>query len=220
MRVLEAVEIRCEWSDMLQVPLHPHPQLTDGERAEDLPHAASLIRSIAVKTNMVTNEDRDDEMPLRILIGMGWEYYAAQLYPDMVWQPGEIAVGGIALNMDGYHHQSGEYLNGLVVLDEAPTVDEFKYTAKSMRKKGGGPDELKDIRAEWSWMSQTKAYCYALADMIGQPVLHAQMHVCWAMGNYTRHTLDERYFRYLVEFTPAEIKSNWDMLLKEANGGG
>lgn len=176
----------------LWVP-YEHPPETVG--------VTSIIRHIALKLGKFTKDDERDELPLRMLVGMGWEAVTVQLYPDIWWQPGVYERDGISGHPDGFSE---------VFLPHAePCVDEWKYTAKSLRVPGGREDQYKDIRDEWIWQAQVMAY---LKLHPAEPV-HARFHVCWAMGNYTKHTLDERYLRYLVQYDRDEIDRNWQMLV-------
>lgn len=198
MKLLEVKEIQLTWTDIPQ--LHRHPW-QESERSPGV-HVSSIIKHIALKMNMYSDEDRTDDMPLRVLVGMGFETMCAQLYKDMQWQPGEFTADGITGSPDGVE-----------ILTDGLGLHEFKYTAKSIRVKGARAEELKDIRAEWLWMTQVKAYLYLLSEHYREKVRQVCFHTCWAMGNYTKHTLDERYFKYTLEAEDAEVEKNWEMLL-------
>jgi hypothetical protein len=208
MKLLEQTEIKLEWFDLNKLHPHPYPQ---HKRSKGL-HLTDILRKIAIRNNMLTEEDRTDEAPLRVFLGMCWEAGCVRLYPDMKWQPGEVSRDGVAGSPDGEstltlasgHDQAG---GGDIYRELA--VEEFKYTAKSIRKKGGKPDELKDIGGEWLWMMQVKGY---LAMHPSRPTL-ARLHVCWARGNY-QWPMEERYVRYLIRFTQEEIEGCWAMVKK------
>lgn len=205
MQVLEQTEIKLEWKDSLRLYEHPYPTY---KRSKGI-HVTDVLRYIAIKTNLLTDEDRNDDMPLRVFLGMAWEQMCVRLYDpnEIKWQPGELERDGIMGSPDGFS------------MDWHPTIDiptdmcieEFKYTAKSLRKKGGEPDQLKDITREWLWMNQVMAYC----NMAGLNM--ARLHVCWACGNYV-YPLTERYVRYLIRFEPRELEGNWKMITKYAKG--
>lgn len=155
-------------------------------------------------------QDEQDELPLRLLVGMGTEAILAQLYPDMTWQPGRLSFEGIEGHPDGLstlEHESQP--------DPFYCNEEFKYTAKSIREKGKGPEQLKDVRAEWMWQRQQMAYCKLWSEELSVPVRHSRLHVLYAMGAYEKYTLDERYMRYLIEYSDSEIQNNWDMLERQ-----
>lgn len=209
------VEVKLDWSDLNNLTYHPQP--VSRSRSEGT-HVSGILKDLALQQKLFTNEDRDDEMPLRILLGLGFEEGGARLYPDMVWQPGELICQGIAGNPDG-----------LTYPDEFPAdafIDEFKYTGKSQRVKGTKPQpdgsfraqDLKDIRTEWMWMQQGMSYIN-LYRKTGQfrYLNKCRFHICWKFGTYT-FPQSEVYMRYLVEFTEAELNGNWAMLMAFRNG--
>ncbi len=164
---------------------------------------SQIIKKIAVERGLLTDEDRSDEAPLRMLVGMGWEWACAANYPEIIWQPGELLVDGIALSPDGYN------------LTVRPRVAEFKYTRKSARLKGGTADQARNILGDWIWISQCMGYCYAASEVYKSEGLvfdQAELHVCWANGNYVWPNT-EVYMRYVVEFERRELVANW-MLMK------
>ncbi len=199
MKLLDATEIKLERLDLPR--MHQHPWVKY-EVTEGTVGVASIIRAIAVQIGKFTKDDASDEIPLRMIVGMGWEAMCAQLYPTMQSQPGALELDGISGHPDGISTLGSRYL-----------IDEFKYTAKSLRVPGGKEDQWKDIRDEWIWQVQVMAYCYMLGQQYGELVNLGRLHICWAMGNYTKHTLDERYMRYLVEYDEDELERNWKMLI-------
>lgn len=202
MELLEQTEIQLEWPDANKLCVHPYPT---HKRSLGI-HLSDILRKIAVSTGQLRDEDREDEMPIRVFLGMCWEQMAARLYSDMVWQPGEVKRDGIAGSPDGFTTQ---HCTMNPFSTEEWIIDEFKYTAKSLRVKGGGPDDLKDIRGEWLWMHQGMGYCNMHPDRPNK----VRYHVCWAMGNYT-FPIKERYVRYLVQFSKNELEGNWKMVVK------
>lgn len=232
MEVLEQVDIKLEWSDLANLTYHPRQ---DEMRQAGITHVSDVIRHVAIQHGQFTNEDREDEMPLRILLGLAFEEAAARLYRDMHWQPGQLEWDGVVGSPDGstiipYPHvvpwttdnpfplPQGYWVGG------APCVDEFKYTGKSQRIKGAktradgqvDPNDLKDIRTEWTWMQQGMAYVNLFRRVLPDLYEAAKMclcryHICWKYGDY-RFPLTERYVRYLVRFTEAELRGNWAML--------
>lgn len=216
MLLLEATEIKLEWTDVQSLHIHPDPPPYETEGI----HVSSILRHCAIKTHQFTSEDQEDEMPVRVLIGIGWEWGCARLYPEMLWQPGAVRRNGIVGHPDGLSLLSGEFhvlvRSGLgrwvrtgktVVLDGEAVVEEFKYTAKSHRVKGAKADQLKDIRDEWMWTQQTASYC----NMHEMQPRFARFHVCWARGPYT-HPMMECYMRYLIQYEPHELEGNWMMI--------
>ncbi len=200
MKLLDCTEIQLERLDMGRVTLHPWMPY---ELVQGTVGVIMIIRDLAVKLGKLTIDEERDVLPLRMLIGQGWEAMCAQMYPELHWQPGVYELDGISGHPDG--------LSG--VEHGLPVLEEFKYTSKSLRVKYGKADQFKDICAEWMWQVQVMAYCTLMSHYLSQPVRHARLHVCWAMGCYTTHMLDEKYLRYLVEYDDDELARNWQMLL-------
>ena len=207
MKVLDIAEVSFNWDDLNNLTYHPRPE---ARRSGGL-HVSDVLKYIALKLNMFKDADREDGMPLRILLGLGFEEQAARLYRGMKWQPGELELDRVYMSPDGL-----SFLPGL-----GYCVEEFKYTGKSMRVKGGRADELKDIRSEWMWMQQGMAYINGYRRRVNRASAAndtemnlARFHICWKFGVYGEYPQTERYRRYLVKFTDAELKGNWDMILK------
>lgn len=222
MVLLETVEVKLEWSDLDRLTYHSRPELVRSPGV----HVSDLLRQTALRQNLYTEEDRQDDMPLRILLGLAFEESAARLYPTMHWQPGEVEHGGLAGSPDG--------LSILAQFDlpNNAAVDEFKYTGKSMRRKGAPTqpnytvllEDLKDIREEWIWMHQGMSYVNLLRRMrIGYDRMNlCRFHICWKYGAYVR-PFTEIYMRYLVQFSEPELAGNWALLQlnkKHVESGG
>lgn len=200
MKVLDVTEVKLEWSDLRTMTRHPEPEPSRSAGV----HVSGVLKYVAKELAMFTAEDQDDEMPLRILLGLAFEEMAARLYPEMHWQPGEISRDGVIGSPDGLSYLP-EY--GFMC------VDEFKFTGKSQRVKGGKDGELKDIRSEWLWMQQCQSYLNLYRGH-GVEMRHARLHICWKYGVYGEWPLTERYYRYLVEYEEAELDRNWAMMIK------
>jgi hypothetical protein len=223
MKLLEQVEVKLDWLDANNLHEHPVPK---HKRSTNKIHVSEILRYIAVESKKLSDSDRDDEMPVCVLLGMGWEQACAKLYPNMFWQPGEVERDGIAGSPDGLSLNEQK-----IILKEPrraidctaadigdPIIEEFKYTKKSMRKPGGTPDEMKDICGEWLWMAQTLAYCKMHED---QPRL-VRFHVLWSRGNYDYKSKGnvERYVRYLIRVENREVDANWNMILNHKDKVG
>ena len=202
MRVIEKVEIKLEWKDIDSRVVHPRPtyKRSTGKKVK---HVMEILRHVAVNNGRLRDEDRIDEMPLVVGLGMAFEEWCAGLYPNMHLQPGEVKREGVAGNPDGF--------DSIFIGD---LVDEFKFTYKSLRKR-------QDIRDEWMWMQQVMAYIniidqekYVFGGEVFRPS-HGRFHICWANGDYT-YPLQPRYIRYLVEFGRMELEENWNMMTKYA----
>ena len=216
MRILDITEVKLEWLDLSTLTQHkPKPYVV----VPGTIGVTSILRYIATTIGTLKLSDEDvQDIPWRVLMGMGWETLAAQMYPDMKWPAKELRRGGIMGHPDAISWVSGKF--GDVVLDDAFVVDEFKYTAKSLREKGAPATQLKDIRREWMWQGQMMSYIAMSTKGAREPdaPLLGCFHVMWAMGCYEKYTLDERYLRYLVEYEPAEIERHWQMMERNEEG--
>lgn len=212
MEILEQTEIKLDWEDLKNLRIHPEPVYS---RTVSL-HLSDILRKIAIETGQLTDEDRADEMPLRVFLGLAWEAWCVRLYPEVNWQPGELCrdkvygtpdgltiQGAIEEEPDGFRH----HVEGNVMLEE------YKFTHKSCREKGGPPDSHRDIRGDWMWMHQLMGYINMYRANGYEGMNLARLHVCYANGNYT-YPLQERYIRYLIRFSDRELEGNWEMVMK------
>jgi len=167
-----------------------HPNVIKGKiqqpaRAKGT-HLSGILRYIAVTSKMVDwqAQSNEEELPLRMALGLAWEEFAVSLYPEIVWQPGEEILDGVAMNADGF---SIDYM------------EEFKLTW--LKKRTG-----KEIISErWHWMCQVKGYC------AGYCQRRVRLHVCYINGDYKPQ--QPIYMRYLIEFSQKEIEDNWKMVV-------
>jgi hypothetical protein len=205
MQILEQVEIKIDWPDINN--LHNHPMIVN-KRSKGL-HVTDILRKIAIKNKILIERDIEEEFaPIRVLLGMGFEYICVKLYKDIIWQPGELTKDGIIGSPDGYSRINSAIIGA--VKNEF-VLDEFKFTAKSLREKGGDKDSIRDITKDWLWRNQVLCY---LAMHPDKPSL-VRWHICYARGNYDwADILMERYVRYLVRFSEAEILGAWNMIKK------
>lgn len=202
MRILETCEMKLEPTDLNKMRYHLPP--SEYDMLPGHVGVATILKYIAVQRNMFTVDDEQDEVPLEMLMGMGWEMACAQLYPDLNWQPGVYGMDLVQGHPDGLSTN---------VLGFKYCNEEWKWTTKSLRKRGGKEDDLKDVLQEWLWMEQQKAYCALWSYHLGEPVLHSRLHVCWSRGVYM-WPHKPRYFRYLIEFTESELRATWGMLVE------
>lgn len=215
MQLLEVTEVQLQWDDLNNLTYHPRQQesRSGGEHVSDV---LKVLREFAISKNMYTEEDKEDDMPLRILLGLAFEESAARLYPTMHWQPGEIEYAGLAGSPDGISPgDTAVYPDGIC-------VDEFKYTGKSLRIKGRKPqpngqirqEDLKDIRSEFLWIHQGMTYINLLRRSGGDAFKKLNLcrfHICWKYGAY-QYPMREVYIRYLVRFDEKELNGSWAMV--------
>lgn len=201
MKVIERVEIKTEFADTARLHEHPYPTHT---RSTGTIHLTDILRKIAIQTGILDDEEQADEMPLRMFLGMAWEQMCVRLYPNIWWQPGEVERDGVVGSPDGY---SIDPTRGYETV-----IEEFKYTSKSLRVKGGSAGSMKDITKETLWVWQVGSY---LAMHPDRPTL-VRFHICWANGSYD-YPLHPVYIRYLIRFTDDEVNNIWRMVV--ANKG-
>lgn len=201
MRLLQETEIKLEWTDLNRPASKPIYE--DYECLPDYVGVTTILREIALKLGMLKVDDEDvTTIPLRMALGMGWEWVASKLYPGMVWQPGIMASEGLVGHPDGLscipdvRHPA---------VPDVWVVEEFKFTHKTAREK--------KIQDQWLWIQQVMGYMNLVnkTDYLGSQVNRARLHVCYGLGDYTR-PYTEKYIRYLIEFSETDLRMNWDML--------
>jgi hypothetical protein len=147
-------------------------------------HLSGLLKCVAHASRLAARvaEVQDEEMPLRWALGHAWEEFAASLYPDMVWQPGEVE-DPVVMNCDG------------IEIREEPVVMEFKH---NRAKRYTGADLIKK---KWLWMCQGMGYC------IGYGAELVEWHVISMM-----EFPDPVYTKYLVRFSDDELDGMRNMI--------
>lgn len=183
-------EIKLDWTDISGRCVH---STRDTETRAAGVHLSGIIRKIAVAKGILRRgQQREEEFPLRMAMGMAWEAWVVGLYPDTVWQPGELELDGISGNPDGYS-----------VHDDEPMIEEFKLTWKKRKI---------DVLDEWMWLTQMVGYC----KMSGNGCRHARLHVCWVNDMYSPP--QPVYYTYYIEWTQEEVDSTWKLLLLNKEG--
>lgn len=199
----------------MQVEL-THPRLiepTGLPRSEGI-HISNIIRVIAVQNGALKPEyvesldlversnpdwwsSLDSVNQLRMSIGQAWEqWYVQTQLPHVLHQPGEMQVEGIYMTHDGESLETivSERREQLVM-----ALHEVKTTSKSTKTVG------EDLRSQWMWLAQMKAYCKGLNTML------AFLHVLFLNGDYS-YPMRPLLRVYVVQFTQAEIDDNWELL--------
>jgi len=128
-------------------------------------------------------------------MGLAWEHILSwgwsQVFPDhpeRIVHLGEFEKDGIVLTPDR-------------VDTMWPGIIEMKATWKSAKKW--------PITEQWYWLSQGKAYCYALGfDQCRYYVLHLMD----VMGMYGGDPIPPKVWE--VSWTQGELQRNWDMILQ------
>jgi hypothetical protein len=157
-------------------PDHPNRIVKERELAEELEDAEAAA------------------YPLRMAMGVAWERWAAGLYPDMVWQPGEFERDGITGSPDGLSWDSAT--------DEihVPILEEFKLTWKSSRWREG-----EGILKDTLWMWQLTGYM-AICNLT-----RANLHVGYVNGDYSRPYVP-LYRIYRLEIETREREEMWERM--------
>jgi hypothetical protein len=141
-------------------------------------------------------EANEDEMPLRMGMGMAWEDWVVGLHrassDSFVWQPGELELDGVYASPDGLNCLDMGDGNGKMLV-----LEEFKLTWKSRQKYAVD----KPITQQALWMWQLAGYCHMLN------IQRARLHVCWVNGDYRPPSPDYRI--YTIGFEPEELEGFW-----------
>src|SRR5262245_18299107 len=103
MRLLDVTEVKLERLDLSNLHYHkPRP-------SEIIPGCTvitTILRYIATTIGTLQRHQEDLEdpelRPWRMIMGMGWETHAAQLYPEMIWQPKTLKHNNVQGHPDGY----------------------------------------------------------------------------------------------------------------------
>src|ERR1041385_2652529 len=90
-KLLEETEIRLELVDLKRMtPLHKPTRngvVIEPARSEGV-HLSDILRYIAVKSHMLKpGEPLESEYPLRMAVGLAWEWFCFALYPSVCHQP-------------------------------------------------------------------------------------------------------------------------------------
>jgi hypothetical protein len=189
--LLEEVDVKLERSDLdrrtaLARVVSADNLIVQPGRAPGL-HASGLIRYVAESSRISARmaDIADEEMPLRWAMGQAWEEYAASLYPDMCWQPGE-RYEPLIMNADG-----------LSIIHDELVVEEFKF----MRSKKISAERFLDSRYNWLKLQQGVIYCLGYgADIVRWHVLNA---LEWP---------DPKYTQYKVRFEEKELAATARMI--------
>lgn len=211
-RLISESVCQISWTDIHARSLVPAPSHKLVPTRTPGLHLSGVLRYIAINSKMLKGIDpltgkwagdadadlMEEDMPLRMVLGMAFEEWIAPLYPDMAWQPGELHMDGIIGSPDGL----------TVDPTHGPLIEEFKCTWKSSRQ--GIMDPKHTL---WHWQGM----CYAL--MYG--TLLVRYNIFWVNGNYDRSGPGgPQYVRYLVAYTPRELSNIWNMVLLNRDAPG
>jgi hypothetical protein len=159
-------------------------------RSEGL-HVSAVIRYILLMSGLTkSNTFTEADLDMFASVGRLWEQLLSQslFKPPRYQRPGEIEKDGIIGSPD------------TVDIDEARIL-EFKATWKSCDRDISGSDF-------WNWWIQIKSYCY----MTG--LTEAKLCVFFVNGNYRPPVPIMKIWD--VEFSPGELRENWNLILRNA----
>jgi hypothetical protein len=210
-KLISETEIKLEWTDI--EAMVPKVRVDSGKRSSGV-HLSGVIKYVLTTAGLLDPDDITDEMPLRMAVGMAWEAFVVGLWPDLIWQPGEVCQDDIYGSPDGITPIMDENSAPERIVTGRHQLEEFKATWRSRLEKS----ELKGIRPpdrkiteQRAWMLQVGGYCH----MMG--LRRARLHVLWIMGDYRGS--GPQYFTYLVEFSDSELERVWkNMLLPNVEG--
>lgn len=182
-RLIQETEVILQWTDLEKRV--PKTRASTMVRSSGV-HLSGIIKPTLQQAGLMDIYDDSDEMPLVVMLGMFFEEGIVTLYPDMIWQPGEVSLDGVVGSPDG--------------ITPGPPItqlEEFKLTRKSQRRGQGVA-----ILSEKLWMWQLSGYCHMLG------LLQARLHVLWDCGDYKERRWPI-YSTYTIGFTEDELKRFW-----------
>lgn len=202
-KLITETEIKLEWTDIDAIA--PKERVYTGPRSSGV-HLSGVIKYVLQTAGLLDPDDLTDIMPLRMAVGMAWEAFVVGLWPNLVWQPGEVSRDGIVGSPDG--------ITPAREADDVSCLEEFKATWKSRLEKsetkGVRPPDRK-ITEQRMWMLQLCGYCH----MMG--LTRARLHVLYVNGDYRQS--GPQYFTYLIEFSQTELERVWNnMILPNIEG--
>lgn len=199
MIVLDTSEMKLTAQDLRLRVRHQIPK--GGERTPGV-HLSGVLDYIAEASGLFKNakgqpgQDFEENYPTIMAMGVAWEEFAASLYPEMAWQPGEWSRDEIYGTPDGLSIIQSHHVATRTSTD-TPLIEEFKFTTK----------KLQPVESCWKYVRQGMGYC-AMSGF-----RHVRYHVCWVHGDYQGGHWPV-YTRTLLEFTDDEIEKFWRVVVK------
>lgn len=207
-------EVRLTWDDLRNHRVR-RPPASAKVRSHGI-HVSGILKASGAFESQ--EPDDDEEVPLRMAVGQAWENFVVGLYPDLLWQPGEIERQGIFATPDGASEfeiqweQKAQVGTGTLqhIVPDAAVLEEFKATWQSQRQKSdkkGSLPAYKRITDQRRWMWQMAAYCAMGGWRYGR------LHVLWINGDYRPPA--PIYTTHLLHFPLAEVEAFWaNVILK------
>lgn len=209
MEILEHVTIALAADDIRRRVLIDRQKQTASQVRKSGVHLSGVLRYLAYspggalddpKKRQTEPSDFEETYPTVVACGHMWEEFAVSLYPNLIWQPGEMERDGVIGNADGATFDLEvlpEKLSRSIRLD---VNEEFKFTTKGIRQ----PQDV------WWWQRQALGYCA----MNG--IEATRWHVLWAHGGYKGERWEHFpvYTRTTVRWTEKEIEGWWRVVVK------
>lgn len=190
--LLSEHRLTIEFSDLnRRRPIHRPTEVL--ERAPGA-HQSDILAFVAKKIGQLKpGEPFEEDIPERVLMGVMFEEMYFSLVLNTDWQPGEVAVDGIAVNCDGIGVGPTEWLP-----DEA-FIEETKCTEKKLKT---GVEFMEDFM----WMHQGRAYCYCYGPRV------VKWTIWYYRGDYRGS--GPVCMQYVIRFSDKEVEQTWAMLKK------
>lgn len=184
-KLLEEKQVKLDREDLVKWTQVLQPK--NVKKRSSGVHLSGVIKAVLQATGQMKFWPETEEISLNLAMGLAWENWIVGLYPDLIWQPGEMCKDGIYGSPDG-------------ITPDIPQLEEFKCTWKSRHNFG-------TILDQKAWMWQLQGY---LA-MLGTPWYQARIHVFFVNGDYRPPTPE--YFTYVIEFTSTELDQFWTRVI-------
>ena len=156
-------------------------------------HLSGVIQHIALLTGRLEKDDQEAltgfslETKLMMALGLAWEDWLAHQLPHVDYHFGELSLDNILCTPDG--------------LDIAnDTLYEFKTTRKSSFRV------LDNYDKQWMWISQNQGYLKMLGWTKVRQIIY------FINGDY--RPMLPQVITLGIEYSQAEIDSNWALMLK------
>lgn len=193
MKLLEDATITLERNDLKRYPIYTGKGITEDRQSGV--HVSGIYRELALQMKLfkAAAELEKESIPTRWAGGIAWEEFVLSLYPNVVWQPGSVQIDDVWMTCDGLTQPNSWSKNH--ILEECKCTDKKVQTGI----------QFVDVADNWLYLVQGRSYCKGYESVI------VRWHVYYTSGDYRGS--GPIYKRFVVEFTPAEIESNWQMLV-------
>lgn len=165
-------------------------------------HASTIYGAMFKETDPKRYNRGDGPDPLRMSLGTAWEvrleYLLRRAGIDVI-RPGELqSSGGWVMSPDG------------VIFNGHPTITEYKLTYMSSR-------DVPRRRGE-HFAPKFNKYMVQMQDgCLAAETSHARLYVCFVNGDNQKGKLPTpELLAWDIEFTPRELKENFDAMLNYA----